>query len=75
MTDCTFTARIDGATIACTLTAGRAIAAPEAARPRLTTSTRAMMTTAGCPKPSKALFAGTTPMTTPAMRALNATTS
>ncbi len=28
MTDCTFTAHIDGATIACTLTPGRAIAAP-----------------------------------------------
>ena len=49
--------------------------APELDRPRLTTSTSAMITVAGCAKPSKARSSGTAPMRIAATSAPNATRS
>ena len=55
-------------------TTNRAISstAPEFARPRLTTSTMATITVAGCPKPAKAASVSTRPLKTAIVRAANA---
>ena len=49
--------------------------APEADRPRLTISTRAMITVAGWPNPENAFSAGTAPSNSATTRAENATRS
>jgi hypothetical protein len=49
--------------------------APEFISPRETISTRAMMTTAGWPKPENASSVGTSPATVPITRAAKATRS
>ena len=49
--------------------------APELDNPRLTTSTSAMITVAGWPKPEKALSTGTMPVSKAASSAMKATRS
>ncbi len=48
---------------------------PELDKPRLTTSTSAMITVAGCPKPENAPETGTTPASTATINATKATRS